>query len=206
MKKEQQHLKHSTTETLEGHRTMAIIKLAATLVIAVAGLTTHALVTEEQQTHDAMIVQSDLRIFDPRPYLAPPTTIAEQIVVAQSTTKITRCTEWIELAASVGVKADEMKMAMRILYRESRCNPKSVNSTKNRNGSIDYGLSQINDETWCLPSRVAPRGWLQQAGVLNSCADLLDAETNLRAMVAVMRYAERTTGCAWHPWLLCDEE
>lgn len=185
-----------------------MMKLAASMIMAIGAFIAHAVATDESSTTTNVITQSDLRIFDPRPYLpAPTTTTTEPIVVAQSTSSGTmRCTEWVDLASSVGIKADEMKMAMRILYRESRCNPKSVNSTLNQNGTTDIGLAQLNDATWCLPSRFAPNGWLQQAGIISTCNDLLNAETNLRAMVAVMRYAERVTGCAWHPWNLCDDE
>jgi hypothetical protein len=93
---------------------------------------------------------------------------------------------------------------MRILYRESRCSASAVNSTKNRNGSIDYGLSQINDRTWCLPTKYSKKGFLQTKGIISTCEDLLDPEKNLRSMVALMAYSEERTGCPFTPWLLCD--
>jgi hypothetical protein len=178
-------------------------KLALALVALVAGFSAHSVANDSPAPTPTTVPVR--RVFDPRPYLAAPTTTTTVLVVAASEgSGSIRCPEWIPLAESVGVRPDEMKTAMRILYRESRCNPRSVNSTKNADGSVDYGLSQVNDRTWCLPSSTAPRGWLQQAGIVETCRDLFNAETNLRAMVAIMRYAERVTGCPWHPWRLCD--
>jgi len=183
------------------------VKLIMAVYVLVLGWMTHDVVTNLPTPAVEIVEPMRGHVYDPRPYLpAPTSTTTTTIVVEAFTTRYEdRCPEWRPLVESLGVRSDEIAYVMRIIYRESRCNPKSVNSTLNRDGSIDYGLAQVNDRTWCLPTKYAKRGWLQQQRIVETCADLLDAETNLRAMVALMDYSRERTGCAFTPWLLCDE-
>lgn len=184
------------------------MKVFITIYLAVAGWMTHSVVSNlpEQPAQPPATTVPARAVFDPRPLLPMPTTTTTTVAVsAMSVRYEDRCPEWRDMVLAAGVTRDELRYAMRIIYRESRCNADAVNDTKNRDGSIDYGLAQVNDRTWCLPNRYSQRGWLQERRIVNTCRDLLDPATNVRAMVALMRYSEERTGCPWTPWLLCDE-
>ena len=56
---------------------------------------------------------------------------------------------------------------------ESVHDPEAINKTKNRDGSWDWGLWQINDRWWEEP--------LQHEGIIARIEDLLDPVTNARA-------------------------
>ena len=67
-------------------------------------------------------------------------------------------------------------------------------------GSTDMGLTQINDRSWCLPTRWYPAGYLQTLGKINYCKDLFDPYLNLVAAKALYDYAEKTNGNGFTPW------
>jgi hypothetical protein len=46
-----------------------------------------------------------------------------------------------------------------IAWRESRCNPRAHNKTRNRNGSQDLGLVQVNDSWKTVTSQVCKTPW-----------------------------------------------
>lgn len=182
-----------------------MIKVAVVIYFAAVGWITHTAVTMDETSTDVAAIAQPV-IFDPRPYLPAPTTTSTTVVVeSMSVRYVDRCPEWRGLVESYGVTKEQLPFVMRIIYRESRCNADAINDTKNRDGSIDYGLAQINDKTWCLPTRYSSRGWLQERRIVQTCRDLLDAETNVRALVALMAYSSDRTGCPFTPWLLCDD-
>ena len=106
------------------------------------------------------------------------------------------CPQWRELALSVGWRIQNLSTLDRLMHRESGCRPGALNSTLNRDGSWDYGLLQINNKTWCLPSRYASRGYLQAQKILKSCDELLIPVVNLVAALAVYEAA----GNSFSPW------
>ena len=106
------------------------------------------------------------------------------------------CPQWRGLALSVGWRIQNLSTLDRLMHRESRCRPGALNSTLNRDGSWDYGLLQINNKTWCLPSKYAFKGYLQAKKVLKSCDELLIPATNLVAALAVYKAA----GNSFSPW------
>jgi hypothetical protein len=106
------------------------------------------------------------------------------------------CPQWKDLALSVGWKKRHLSTLDRLMHRESRCRPKALNTTLNRDGSWDYGLLQINNKTWCLPSRFSAKGYLQTQKVLKTCQDLLNPKVNLVAALAVYEAAGET----FSPW------
>jgi hypothetical protein len=55
---------------------------------------------------------------------------------------------------------------------------------------------QINDKTWCLPSKYASKGYLQAQKILKSCDELLIPVVNLVAALAVYEAA----GNSFSPW------
>lgn len=107
-----------------------------------------------------------------------------------------KCPQWTTTAIKVGWKKKDIKTLDRLMHRESRCRPKALNTTLNRNGSWDYGLLQINDRTWCIPSKYSSKGYLQSKKVLKTCEELLTPVTNLVAALAVYKAA----GNSFSPW------
>ncbi len=106
------------------------------------------------------------------------------------------CPQWRAHAVSVGWKVKNLATLDYIMHRESRCRPHALNTTLNRNGSWDYGLLQINDRTWCMPSKYSAKGYLQNLKIIKSCNDLLNPTVNLVAALAVYEAA----GNSFSPW------
>ena len=104
----------------------------------------------------------------------------------------TLCEQVFDTAKAIGWPADQLGMLVAIAQRESRCQPDAFNLSDPNGGS--YGIMQING-FWCQPSRYWPNGYLQAYGLLTSCADLYDRETNLRAALAIYRYSN-----GWRAW------
>ncbi len=114
------------------------------------------------------------------------------------------CPQWWELARQAGWTDDLLPMLDYVLWRESRCDATAHNTTLNRDGSADLGLTQVNDRSWCLPTRYYPNGYLQTVGVLSTvgCEQLFDPTLNLRAAKAIFDYAQEKNGNGWQPWSL----
>ena len=104
------------------------------------------------------------------------------------------CEQVFDTAKAIGWPTDQLGMLVAIAQRESRCQPDAFNPSDPNGGS--YGIMQING-FWCQPSRYWPNGYLQAYGLLTSCADLYDRETNLRAALAIYRYSN-----GWRAWSL----
>lgn len=118
--------------------------------------------------------------------VATPTTTVNESMVPPTA----RCGQWWGLALELGWHAESMPDLDYIMWRESRCDPTQHNTTRNRDGSTDIGLTQINDRSWCLPTRWYPNGYLQTIGVLTTvgCEQLFDPATNLKAAKAIHDY------------------
>lgn len=106
------------------------------------------------------------------------------------------CPEYWGLARSVGWRLREMKTLDRVMWLESRCLAWVHNSGDPSGGS--YGLLQING-FW--------EGWLQEKNIIvgltdpwNPIWDLYNPQTNLRAGLAIWRYADEKHGNGWGPW------
>jgi hypothetical protein len=107
------------------------------------------------------------------------------------------------LAADAGWEPEQMVELDYFMWRESRCDPAAHNTTLNRDGSADVGLLQINDRSWCLPTRWYPSGYLQTVGILStvgSCTELFNPYLNLLAAKALYDYSQEATGDGFHPW------
>ena len=120
----------------------------------------------------------------------PATTVTTSVAPA-----VTLCGQVFSMAKAVGWPIEELTTVVAVSMRESHCNPKAHNTTLNRDKSTDIGAMQINDKTWCLPSKYWPKGYLQAYGLLTNCNDLFDLETNLRAALNIYRYSE-----GWRAW------
>ena len=113
---------------------------------------------------------------------------------------IQRCAEWWALAKQAGWQDRHLPTLDYILWRESRCNPKSINKVLNQDGSWDYGLTQINDRSWCKTTRWYPDGYLQSLEVLDYCKDLLNPYVNLKAAKSLYDYSQKINNNGFQPW------
>lgn len=128
---------------------------------------------------------------------ATPTTAAIAVIPPTA-----RCGQWWGLATQVGWTEADLPTLDYVLWKESRCDPAQHNTTLNKDGSSDMGLTQINDRSWCLPTRWYPDGYLQTLGILTTvgCDQLFDPATNLTAAKAIYDYSRETNGNGWKPW------
>lgn len=110
------------------------------------------------------------------------------------------CPQWWDVAIQAGWTIDLLPTLDYIMYRESRCRRIAHNTTLNKDGSQDYGLTQINDWSWCKPTKWQPKGWLQSVNVIDSCQDLFDPYLNLRAAKVIYDYSENSSGNGFQPW------
>ena len=110
------------------------------------------------------------------------------------------CPQWWDVALATGWQPDQLRTLDQIIHRESRCLTKAHNTTLNADGSTDLGLTQINDRSWCKPTRYYPTGYLQTLGLIQYCEDLFDPQTNLRSAKAIYDYAQKTNGNGFAPW------
>ena len=113
-----------------------------------------------------------------------------------------RCPQWWQLARSIGWYGKSLHTLDVIMYRESRCFEKAHNKTLNSDKSTDLGLLQINDRTWCIPSRYYPKGYLQTVRILKECKDLFRPEVNLLAAKALYDYSKEKGGTGFEAWNL----
>ena len=104
----------------------------------------------------------------------------------------TLCEQVFDTAKAIGWDIDDLGMVVAIAMRESRCQTDAFNAKDPNGGS--YGVMQING-FWCQSSRYWPNGYLQAYGLLTSCTDLYDRETNLRAALNIYRYSN-----GWRAW------
>lgn len=103
------------------------------------------------------------------------------------------CGEWLDASVQAGWPIELWPQQSFVMWRESRCRPFVRSKTS------DSGLMQIND-FWCKPSAYTARGWLQDQGVIQTCQDLMDPATNLRAAFLVFTYSLDRNQNGWNPW------
>jgi hypothetical protein len=124
------------------------------------------------------------------PYLLEPSTTTSS---TSSTIYIdpytSACEQFSALAVNLGWPADQRTVLESIMFRESRCIPNAVNSKDPNGGS--RGLMQING--FWTP-------WLTDAGIITSAENLLQADVNLRAALAIYNYGVERHGYGWGPW------
>jgi hypothetical protein len=107
------------------------------------------------------------------------------------------CPQYYNLAKEAGWPEDQLERLDFVIWRESRCDP-SVHNTKDPSDG-SRGLIQINGY-WCRQNKYNPDGFLQARDVLNTCEDLFDPMTNLKAGLAIYNYGVEEHGCGWGPW------
>lgn len=142
----------------------------------------------------------------PTPRVYPPQNVSYrvsdpfQVRVPATTLPPGNCAQHWPTAKKAGWTLDLWPTLDRIMWRESRCQPAAHNTTLNKDGSTDMGLMQINDRSWCLPTRWYPAGYLQTLGILDYCEQLFDPFTNLVAAKALYDYSKGQHGAGFEPW------
>jgi hypothetical protein len=124
---------------------------------------------------------------DVTPYLIEPTTTTSSTIYIDPYTSA--CEQFSALAINLGWPADQRTVLESIMFRESRCIPNAVNSKDPNGGS--RGLMQING--FWTP-------WLTERGIITQAEDLLQAQTNLLAALAIYNYGVERHGYGWGPW------
>lgn len=118
-----------------------------------------------------------------------------------TTLPATKCAEWYPLFVETGFDPALWEWASKVLWRESRCQPDTLNER-----SHDIGLWQINARSWCRPNKynAHPAGWLGGQGIISNCDDLYDPAINMRSAFAMYKYSEDKNGpgMGWWPWRL----
>jgi hypothetical protein len=124
------------------------------------------------------------------PYLLEPSTTTSS---TSSTIYIdpysSTCEQFSALAVNLGWPQNERTVLESVMFRESRCIPNAVNSKDPNGGS--RGLMQING--FWTP-------WLTDAGIITEAENLLQADVNLRAALAIYNYGVDRHGYGWGPW------
>jgi hypothetical protein len=124
------------------------------------------------------------------PYLLEPSTTTSS---TSSTIYIdpysSACEQFSALAVNLGWPADQRTVIESVMFRESRCIPNAYNSKDPSGGS--RGLMQING--FWTP-------WLTDAGIITDAENLLQADVNLRAALAIYNYGVDKHGYGWGPW------
>jgi len=99
------------------------------------------------------------------------------------------CEQFSALAVNLGWPADQRTVLEAIMKRESNCTPNAINRKDPFGGS--RGLLQING-FW--------HKWLIGKGIITDKQDLLQAQTNLLAGLAIYNYGVERYGFGWGPW------
>jgi hypothetical protein len=124
------------------------------------------------------------------PYLIEPTTTSTTATtVFYINPSATVCQQLSALAVNLGWPVKQRDKLEYVMQRESQCTPNSHNKRDTIGQS--YGLLQINS-FWCE----GPNSYLQKAGLITSCENLLQAQTNLKAGLIIW------TRSGWSPWRL----
>lgn len=122
------------------------------------------------------------------------------------------CPAAMKVARVAGFARKDLPTLDRIVYRESKCQPKAV-GWNYRSGmdhtdcrlkpwpeyrkckavrSADFGLTQINDASWVR--------YLRDRKIIKSSADLLEPLTNMKAAKALYDYSLSRGYSAWKQW------
>ena len=116
-----------------------------------------------------------------RDYLIEPTTTTSSTIYIDPYTSA--CEQFGALGVNLGWPADQRTVLESIMKRESNCTPNVINRKDPHGGS--RGLLQING-SW--------HNWLIEKGIITKPANLLQAQTNLLAGLAIYNYGVERYG------------
>jgi hypothetical protein len=122
-----------------------------------------------------------------REYMIEPTTTTSSTIYIDPYTSA--CEQFSALGVNLGWPADQRTVLESIMKRESNCTPNAINRKDPFGGS--RGLMQING-SW--------HKWLIGKGIITQKQDLLQAQTNLLAGLAIYNYGVERYGFGWGPW------
>lgn len=122
-----------------------------------------------------------------QPYLIEPTTTTSSTIYIDPYSS--ECEQFSALAVNLGWPADQRTVLESVIKRESNCTPNAINRNDPNGGS--RGLMQING--FWTP-------WLIERGIITSAKNLLQADVNLRAGLAIYNYGVERHGFGWGPW------
>lgn len=113
-----------------------------------------------------------------------------------------KCPQWWETAVDAGWDTKELPTLDKIMFRESRCLPKALNSQDPNTvdgikGSL--GLTQLN-AFWVKSTTYYPKGYLQTQNAVNNIRDLYDPYLHLLSALEVWKYGQDKHGCGWYAW------
>ena len=127
------------------------------------------------------------RTIDVQPYIIEPATTTSSTIFIDPYG--TLCEQFSALAINLGWDPDQRTVLESVMARESSCIPNQINRKDPNGGS--RGLLQING-FW--------HKYLRERGIISKPADLLHAETNLLAGLAIYNYGMERYGFGWGPW------
>jgi hypothetical protein len=122
-----------------------------------------------------------------REYMIEPTTTTSSTIYIDPYTS--GCEQFSALGVNLGWPADQRTVLESIMKRESNCTPNAINRKDPFGGS--RGLLQING-SW--------HKWLIGKGIITQKQDLLQAQINLLAGLAIYNYGVERYGFGWGPW------
>ena len=122
-----------------------------------------------------------------QPYLIEPTTTTSSTIYIDPYSS--ECEQFSALAVNLGWPADQRTVLESVIKRESNCTPNAINRNDPNGGS--RGLMQISG--FWTP-------WLIERGIITSAKNLLQADVNLRAGLAIYNYGVERHGFGWGPW------
>ena len=122
-----------------------------------------------------------------RDYIIEPITTTSSTIYIDPYTSA--CEQFSALAVNFGWPKDQRTVLESIMKRESNCTPNAINRKDPFGGS--RGLLQING-SW--------NKWLIEKGIITDKKDLLHAETNLLAGLAIYNSGVERYGFGWGPW------
>ena len=124
---------------------------------------------------------------DVQNYLIEPTTTTSSTIYIDPYSSA--CEQFSALAINLGWPANQRTVLESVMWRESNCTPNAYNNNDPNGGS--RGLMQING--FWTP-------WLIDAGIITKAENLLQADVNLRAALAIYNYGVNRHGYGWGPW------
>ena len=159
-------------------------KIIAGLITAIWGFALAISPYSGQPAQPDAIAKAPISV---QPYLIEPTTTTSSTIYIDPYT--TACEQFSALAVNLGWPADQRTVLESIIKRESNCTPNAINRNDPNGGS--RGLLQING-FW--------HKYLIERGIINKPKDLLHADTNLLAGLAIYQYGVDRYGFGWGPW------
>lgn len=102
------------------------------------------------------------------------------------------CVEWAQTALDAGWQPEELPRLLRIMFRESRCDPFACGETDSPHyrKCRDWGLMQINDYSW--KRIIRSQGY--------KIEDMWDPYSNLKFARWLFEYSLDRNGDGWQPW------